>query len=247
MSSTSRSRTSITAAPRPRARRPMESASASIAPSWMSSIGWRSVKRSITPSTSCRPTLMLGSPNTTTTAPIRAAGASARPRCRPFLTRYHWQRRNSWPHDHGRQPYTGSHSQHRLSDQVSANTDNALVARLSRERLSDGRLQGLQHRRQAVLGGRRAIDLAQISSFTITARIGHRQRVLLLLRVNPDKRFGILLHGPPSAHEARLGPPEQPLVLLLHVRADRRPRPTDITSERIPAVQRRRRERVNVP
>src|SRR6516225_11246992 len=126
MSSTSRSRTSITAAPRPRARRPMESASASIAPSWMSSIGWRSVKRSITPSTSCRPTLMLGSPNTTTTAPIRAAGASARPRCRPFLTRYHWQRRNSWPHDHGRQPYTGSHSQHRLSDQVSANTVYAL-------------------------------------------------------------------------------------------------------------------------
>jgi transposase InsO family protein len=31
--------------------------------------GWRSVKRSITPSTSCRPTLMLGSPNTTTTGP----------------------------------------------------------------------------------------------------------------------------------------------------------------------------------
>src|SRR5215471_14565786 len=21
-------------------------------------------------------------------------------RCRPFLTRYHWQRKNSWPHDH---------------------------------------------------------------------------------------------------------------------------------------------------
>src|SRR5262245_40446530 len=57
---------------------------------------------------------------------------------------------------------------------------------------------------------RRAIDLAQISSFTIAARIGYRQRVLLLRRVNPDKRFGILLHGPPSAHEARLGPPEQP-------------------------------------
>jgi transposase InsO family protein len=37
--------------------------------------------------------------------PIRAAGASARPRCRPFLTRYHWQRKNSWPHDHARQPY----------------------------------------------------------------------------------------------------------------------------------------------
>jgi hypothetical protein len=54
-SSTSRSRTSITAAPRPRARRPMASASVSIAPSWMSSTGWRSAKRSIAPSTSCRP------------------------------------------------------------------------------------------------------------------------------------------------------------------------------------------------
>ena len=36
--------------------------------------------------------------------PIRAAGASARPRCRPFLTRSHWRRRNSWPLDYRRQP-----------------------------------------------------------------------------------------------------------------------------------------------
>jgi hypothetical protein len=47
---------------------------------------------------------------------------------------------------------------------------------------------------------RRAIDLTQISNFTIAARIGYRQCVLVLRRVNPDKRFGILLHGPPSAH-----------------------------------------------
>ena len=39
-------------------------------------------KRSITPSTSCRPTLMLGSSSTTSIGPISAAGASARPRCR---------------------------------------------------------------------------------------------------------------------------------------------------------------------
>src|SRR6516165_5802553 len=32
----------------------------------------------------------------------------------------------------------------------------------------------------------------------------------VLRRVNPNKRFGILVHGPPSVHEARLGPPEQP-------------------------------------
>jgi hypothetical protein len=42
--------------------------------------------------------LMLGSANTTSNCPTRAAGASARPRCRPFLTRYHWQRKNSWRH-----------------------------------------------------------------------------------------------------------------------------------------------------
>src|SRR6516165_3897388 len=105
MSSTSRSRTSITVAPRPKARKPMESVSAFIAPSWMSSTGWRSARRSIAPSTSCRPTLMPGSPNTTSNAPIKAAGASARPRCRPFLTRCHWRRRNSWRHDHRRQSY----------------------------------------------------------------------------------------------------------------------------------------------
>src|SRR5215469_2354580 len=63
-SSISRSRTSITAAPRPRAHKPTESASASIALCWMSFTGWRSAKRSTAPSTSCRPTLMRGSPNT---------------------------------------------------------------------------------------------------------------------------------------------------------------------------------------
>jgi hypothetical protein len=59
-SSTSRSRTSITPALKPRARRPMESASASIAPCSTSSTGSRSAKRSITRSTSCRPISMLG-------------------------------------------------------------------------------------------------------------------------------------------------------------------------------------------
>src|SRR5215468_2949080 len=121
-SSTSPSKTLITAEPKPKARKRMESASASTAPSWMSFTGWRSAKRSTARSTSCRPTLMCGSPNTTSTGPIRVAGALARPRCRPFLTRYHWQRKNSWRHDHTRQPYR-PHCQHRLSDQISANTD----------------------------------------------------------------------------------------------------------------------------
>jgi hypothetical protein len=67
---TSRSRTSITAAPRPRARKPTAPASASTAPCWMSSTGWRSAKRSIAPSMSCGPTLMRGSSNTTSNDPI---------------------------------------------------------------------------------------------------------------------------------------------------------------------------------
>src|SRR5215470_5713490 len=56
----------------------MESASASIALFWMSSTAWRSAKRSTARSTSCRPTLMRGSPDTTSNGPIRAAGASAK-------------------------------------------------------------------------------------------------------------------------------------------------------------------------
>src|SRR5215469_9675768 len=45
-------------------------------------------------------------PTTTSNAPIRGVGASARRRCKPFSTRYHWQRKkNSWRHDHGRQSY----------------------------------------------------------------------------------------------------------------------------------------------
>jgi hypothetical protein len=57
---------------------------------------------------------------------------------------------------------------------------------------------------------RRSVDLAQIPDFTVSAGIGDRHRMLVLRRINPDKRFVILLHGPPSVHEARLGPPEQP-------------------------------------
>jgi hypothetical protein len=92
-SSISPSRTSTTAAPRPRARKPMAFASASIAPSSTSSTGWPSARRSIGRSTSCRPTSTPGLSTTTSGDRIRAAGASARPRCRPFLTRSLWQRR----------------------------------------------------------------------------------------------------------------------------------------------------------
>src|SRR5262245_49404528 len=102
-SSISRLRTSITAAQRQRAHKRTESASASIALSWMNSIGSRSARRSITRSTSYRPILMLGCSNTTIVDRIRAVGVSARPRCRPSLTQFHWRGRNSWLLDHDRQ------------------------------------------------------------------------------------------------------------------------------------------------
>jgi hypothetical protein len=57
---------------------------------------------------------------------------------------------------------------------------------------------------------RRAVDLAQIPDFTLSAGVGDRHRMLVLRRINPDKRFVILFHGPSSVHEARLGTPEQP-------------------------------------
>src|SRR6516162_1283849 len=81
----------------------MESVSASIAPYWMSSIASRSARRSTAASTSCRLTSMPGWSSTTICGLIKAAGASARPRCRLFLTHYHWRRRNSWLLDHCRQ------------------------------------------------------------------------------------------------------------------------------------------------
>src|SRR5215471_877892 len=46
---------------------------------------------------------------------------------------------------------------------------------------------------------RRAVDLAQIPDFTLSAGIGDRHRMLVLRRINPDKRFVILLHGPHTA------------------------------------------------
>jgi len=42
---------------------------------------------------------------------------------------------------------------------------------------------------------------------------GNRYRVLRLRRVKPNKGSAILTHGPPSVHEARLGPTEQPSYL----------------------------------
>src|SRR3984893_4746706 len=59
----------------------------------------------------------------------------------------------------------------------------------------------------------RAVDLAQIPDLALATDIGDRHCVLLFRCVKPDKGFAILLHGPRSVHEARLGPPEQPSYL----------------------------------
>src|SRR6516225_7687198 len=124
MSSISPSRTLITAVPRPRARKRMEFVSASIAPSWMSSTGWCSGKRSTARSTSCRPTLMLDRRIQRATAPSGAlvlrqdpdADLSQRATTGKGKTHGGMTTVDS---------IIGSHSQHRLSDQVSANTHYA--------------------------------------------------------------------------------------------------------------------------
>jgi hypothetical protein len=46
---------------------------------------------------------------------------------------------------------------------------------------------------------------------TVSEATGHR--VLLLGDIKSHKDFAMLSHGPPSVHEARLGPPEQPSFL----------------------------------
>src|ERR1700737_5003118 len=93
-SSISPSKTSITPAPRPRARRPMESANASIEPCSMSSTAWRSARKSTGPSTSCRVISMFGGRSTTKRARIRDDGAMAKRLCKPPLTRCPLRGRN---------------------------------------------------------------------------------------------------------------------------------------------------------
>jgi hypothetical protein len=81
--STLRSRTSITRAPRPRARRPTASVNASTRPCSTSSTVSRSAKRCIVRSTSCRPISICGSATSMSSVHIRDAGALAKRQCRP--------------------------------------------------------------------------------------------------------------------------------------------------------------------
>src|SRR5689334_2704869 len=76
---------------------------------------------------------------------------------------------------------------------------------------------------------RRILDLAQEPHLASASSLGNRHRVLRLGNIKRDKNCAIFSHGPPSVHEARLGPPEQP-SFLLHDRAGHRLQPGNMTS-----------------
>ena len=61
---------------------------------------------------------------------------------------------------------------------------------------------------------RRTRHLAEKPYLTAATAIGNRDRMLGLRYIESDKGFAILAHGPPSVHEARLGPSEQPSLLF---------------------------------
>src|SRR5262245_26548520 len=100
-SSTSPSKTLITAEPKPKARKRMESASASTAPSWMSFTGWRSAKKIYRTIDELQTDLDV------------------------WITEYNEHRPHQGRWCFGKTPMQ-TFPQHRLSDQVSANTLEAL-------------------------------------------------------------------------------------------------------------------------
>ena len=57
------------------------------------------------------------------------------------------------------------------------------------------------------------LDIAEKPHFSLPPPFRDRHRVLLLGDIKSHENFAMLLHGPPSVHEARLGPPEQPSFL----------------------------------
>jgi len=60
---------------------------------------------------------------------------------------------------------------------------------------------------------RTVLDIAEKPNFPGSATLRDRHGVLLLGDIERHENFAILSHGPPSVHEARLGPPEQPSFL----------------------------------
>src|SRR5262245_54974104 len=66
---------------------------------------------------------------------------------------------------------------------------------------------------QPLYNRRRTCHIAQKADLAATPTVRDRHRMLCLRRVEGNKRFAMLPHGPPSVHEARLAPPEQPSLL----------------------------------
>ena len=94
---------------------------------------------------------------------------------------------------------------------ISARAISRLVSATRNSRLALRRFAGrLIGQRTFGIGASRPLRCvpAKVPSLS-RPRSGYGQCVLLLRRVNSDS-FGILLHGPPSVHEARLGSPDQP-------------------------------------
>jgi hypothetical protein len=54
------------------------------------------------------------------------------------------------------------------------------------------------------------LNIAHKPNFPGSVTLCDRHGVLLLADIESHKNLAILSHGPPSVHEARLGPPEQP-------------------------------------
>ena len=103
-SSTWQSRTSITAAPRPRARKPMESASfhRTVLDEFYRVAFRKKIYRTIG---ELQTDLDAWITEYSQQRPHQGRWCFVKTPCRPFLTRCHWQRRNSWPHEHRRLPY----------------------------------------------------------------------------------------------------------------------------------------------
>ena len=92
----------------------------------------------------------------------------------------------------------------------------AVALRLNASEAAAARRSTRHDRRRLIIRSTAAGELSISPRYRISplaTDIGDRYRVLLLRRVKPDERFAILLHGPPSVHEARLGPPKQPSYL----------------------------------
>jgi hypothetical protein len=69
---------------------------------------------------------------------------------------------------------------------------------------------------------RAVLDVAEKPHFSLPPSFCNRHSVLPLGDIKSHENFAMLLHGPPSVREARLGPPEQPSFLYRTKRAGHR-------------------------